>query len=71
MSANNSTPYGVKSLLECISRATLLAEPDDIPQFLSTHVDEMTRVRDTELRDTKEVAFRYQEQWGKSEGYFI
>lgn len=70
MSASNFTPYGVKSLLECMSRATLLAQPDDIPEFLSTHVDKMTHVRDEESRDTKEVTFQYEEQWGKSGWYF-
>ncbi len=70
MSASNSTPYGVKSLLECMSRATLLAQPDDIPEFLSTHVDQMTHFRGEDSRDTKEVAFQYQEQWGKAECYF-
>nr|XP_046231943.1 uncharacterized protein LOC124052079 [Scatophagus argus] len=60
---SNSTPYGVKSLLECMSRATLLAQPDDVPKFLSTHVDEMIHFRDEESRDTKEVAFQFQDQW--------
>lgn len=70
MSAGNSTPYGVKSLLECMCRATLLAQPDDIPEFMSTYVDKMAHFRDEDSRDIKEVAYRYQEQWGKSEWYF-
>lgn len=51
-------------------RATLLAEPDDIPKFLSTHVDKIAHFREAESRDTKEAAFQYQEQWGKSVWYF-
>ncbi|KAI9534888.1 hypothetical protein NQZ68_010274 [Dissostichus eleginoides] len=66
MCAHNFTPYGVKCLLECMTRATLLAQPDDIPEFLSTHVDEMRHhVRDDGSRDNKEVAFCYEEQWGE------
>lgn len=53
-----------------MSRATLLAQPSDIPEFLSTHVDQMAHFRGAESRDTKEVAFQYQEQWGRSECYF-
>ncbi|CAG5867633.1 unnamed protein product [Menidia menidia] len=63
MFASNSTPYGVKSLLECMSRASLLAQPDNIPRFLSTHVKKMLESRDDDSRDIKEVAFGYQEQW--------
>ena len=70
MNTRKSLPYGMKSLLECMSRATLLTQPDDTPKFLSTHVNEMTHFSKEESRDIKDVAFRYQEQWGKSEWYF-
>lgn len=66
MSARKRMPYGLKSLVECMSRAALLEQPDDIPGFLSKYVEEMMQFRGRdELRDTKEVAFNFQEQWGK------
>ncbi|XP_031610509.1 uncharacterized protein LOC116331831 [Oreochromis aureus] len=61
MDASNSTPHGLKSLLECLSRAALLAQPDDIPRFLCAHVENMIKFRDDEqLKDINEVIFRYQ-----------
>uniref|UniRef100_A0A671XA57 RIIa domain-containing protein n=1 Tax=Sparus aurata TaxID=8175 RepID=A0A671XA57_SPAAU len=66
MSNREPTPYGLKSLLECMSRAVLLKQPDDIPGFLSKFMEEMIQFRGgDEARDIKEVAFDYGEQWGK------
>ncbi|XP_059214338.1 uncharacterized protein LOC131992692 [Centropristis striata] len=65
MSARNTTPYGVKSLVECLARAAIFAKPDDIPECLSRHVHKMTQHRD-ESRDIKKIAFGHQEQWEKS-----
>lgn len=61
MSSSNAMPRGVKGLLECMSRATLPAQPDDIQEFLSIYVDEMSSFRDEESRDTKDVGLQYQE----------
>ncbi|XP_041826626.1 uncharacterized protein LOC121630412 [Melanotaenia boesemani] len=63
MCESNSTPYGLRSLVECMSRATLLAHPDDIPGFLSTYTQKMLQFRDGRSNDTANVAFLYQEQW--------
>lgn len=64
MSTCISAPYGLKTLLECMSRAVLLAQPDDIAGFLSTHMEEMIRYREKNLMtDIKDNAFDYQEQW--------
>ncbi|KAL4004486.1 MORC family CW-type zinc finger protein [Sarotherodon galilaeus] len=61
MDASNSTPHGLKSLLECLSRAALLVQPDDIPRFLCAHVENMIKFSDDEqLKDINEVIFRYQ-----------
>uniref|UniRef100_A0A3Q3CP25 RIIa domain-containing protein n=2 Tax=Haplochromini TaxID=319058 RepID=A0A3Q3CP25_HAPBU len=46
MDASNSTPHGLKSLLESLSRAALLAQPDDIPRFLCAHVENMIKFSD-------------------------
>ncbi|XP_005917276.1 uncharacterized protein LOC102296749 [Haplochromis burtoni] len=64
MDASNSTPHGLKSLLESLSRAALLAQPDDIPRFLCAHVENMIKFSDDQqLKDIIEVIFRYQCQW--------
>uniref|UniRef100_A0A3Q3WPZ4 RIIa domain-containing protein n=1 Tax=Mola mola TaxID=94237 RepID=A0A3Q3WPZ4_MOLML len=59
MSTSNSAPYGLKTLLECMSRAVLLAQPDDIAGFLSTHMEEMVRYREknimTDIKDNQAV----------------
>ncbi|XP_072228088.1 uncharacterized protein [Leuresthes tenuis] len=66
MHAGDSTPYGVKCLQECMCRATLLAQPDDILGFLLTHVRNILKSRDGESKDIKEVVFQYQNQWEKT-----
>ncbi|XP_006796887.1 uncharacterized protein LOC102779948 [Neolamprologus brichardi] len=67
MDASNSTPHGLKSLLESLSRAALLAQPDDIPRFLCAHVENMIKFSDDQqLKDIIEVIFRYQCQWEKT-----
>lgn len=56
MDASNSTPHGLKSLLESLSRAALLAQPDDIPRFLCAHVENMIKFSDDQqLKDIIEV----------------
>lgn len=72
MDASNSTPHGLKSLLESLSRATLLAQPDDIPRFLCAHVENMIKFSDDQqLKDIIEVIFRYQCQWGKCDVFNV
>ncbi|XP_047425451.1 uncharacterized protein LOC124996462 [Mugil cephalus] len=63
MSTATSLPYGSKSLLECRSREILLAQPDNVPRFLSMHLEKMIHSRDEQSTDPKEVAFKYEEQW--------
>lgn len=72
MDASNSTPHGLKSLLESLSRAALLAQPDDIPRFLCAHVENMIKFSDDQqLKDIIEVIFRYQCQWGKCDVFNV
>ncbi|XP_061910506.1 uncharacterized protein LOC133654277 [Entelurus aequoreus] len=63
MDSRNVLPYGIRSQLECISRAVLLSQPGDIPGFLEVHLAQMKQSAGEDLTDLKEVAFRYQEQW--------
>ncbi|XP_049610387.2 uncharacterized protein [Syngnathus scovelli] len=56
-------PYGVRSQLECISRAVLLSQPGDINKFLEAHLMQMIEFAGPNQKDIKELAFRYQEQW--------
>uniref|UniRef100_A0A3B4EYW0 RIIa domain-containing protein n=1 Tax=Pundamilia nyererei TaxID=303518 RepID=A0A3B4EYW0_9CICH len=50
MDASNSTPHGLKSLLESLSRAALLVQPDDIPRFLCAHVENMIKFSDDQQK---------------------
>ncbi|KAK2862607.1 hypothetical protein Q5P01_002140 [Channa striata] len=55
-------PYGLKSLTECISRATLLSQPADIPNFLSDYMSELLSFRDScREMDPKLLSFNFQE----------
>lgn len=65
MRAKVATPYGVKTLLECMARATLLAQPDDISTFLTRYIKNMFRSRTEDGKDVKVVAFDYEEDWGQ------
>ncbi|XP_019747182.1 uncharacterized protein LOC109528701 [Hippocampus comes] len=56
-------PYGLRSQLECISRAVLLSQPADITKFLEAHLTQMIEFGGPNQTDLKEVAFHYQEQW--------
>ncbi|XP_044050676.1 flocculation protein FLO11-like [Siniperca chuatsi] len=57
-------PYGLKSIMECISRATLLSQPTDIPDFLLQYLSELISFRRSHPEaDPKVVSFRYQELW--------
>lgn len=60
-----ATPYGVKTLLECMARAALLAKPDDISTFLTLYMKNMFRSRTEDGKDIKVVAFDYEEDWGE------
>lgn len=62
-------PYGLRSQLECISRAVLLSQPGDITKFLEAHLTQMIEFGGPNQKDLKEVAFRYQEQWGESDWF--
>ncbi|XP_028430897.1 calcium-binding tyrosine phosphorylation-regulated protein-like [Perca flavescens] len=66
MSVQSVCPYGLRSLVECISRATLLSKPADIPNFLVEYLLEVIDFRgsnaDYEAGD-KEVSFQYQDLW--------
>lgn len=61
-----ATPYGVKTLLECMARAALMAQPDDISTFLTLYLRNMFRSRTEDGKDIKVVAFDYEEDWGES-----
>ncbi|XP_034419057.1 proline-rich extensin-like protein EPR1 [Cyclopterus lumpus] len=59
-------PYGLKSLVESISRAVLLAEPANIPDFLSNYMTELISFRSCHAgTDPKLVSFDFEEFWEK------
>lgn len=59
-------PYGLKTIVECITRATLLSQPTDIPGFLNDYLFELIDFRRSYPEaDFKDVSFHYQEQWGE------
>lgn len=60
-----SVPFGLKSLLECMCRALLLAQPEDTMGFLSSYLHSMVDHREDDSQCVTEVIFDYQKQWGK------
>ena len=66
MNAERIRPYGLKSIKECISRATFLSQPTNISDFIHQHLSEMINFRNSHTEaDPKIVSFQYQELWGK------
>ena len=66
MTSHNLCPYGLKSTVECISRAALLSQPADIHNFLLKYLSELIDFRKCHPEDDpKLVSFNYQEMWGK------
>ncbi|XP_067455502.1 calcium-binding tyrosine phosphorylation-regulated protein-like [Thunnus thynnus] len=64
MTSHNLCPYGLKSLLECITRAALLSQPGDNPDFLFEYLSELINFRRCHPEDDpKIVSFNYQEMW--------
>ncbi|XP_031137388.1 titin-like [Sander lucioperca] len=64
MNIQSLCPYGMKSIMECISRATLLSQPTDIPGFLLQYLSELISFRESFPEDDpKIVTFCYQEMW--------
>ncbi|XP_045888808.1 calcium-binding tyrosine phosphorylation-regulated protein-like [Micropterus dolomieu] len=64
MNFQSLCPYGLRSMMECISRATLLSQPTNIPDFLLQYVLELIRFRRSHPEaDPKVVSFHYQELW--------
>ncbi|XP_033181851.1 proteoglycan 4-like isoform X1 [Anabas testudineus] len=62
-----ASPYGLKSMMECLSRATLLSQPEDIPDFLTKYMSGLINFRDSgHETDPKLLCFQYQEQWEKT-----
>lgn len=62
----HSAPCGLKSILMCLSRATVLAEPEDTLEFLTSHAQRMLESRSDNSRDTDEAVFQYQVEWEKT-----
>ncbi|XP_071345648.1 uncharacterized protein [Trachinotus anak] len=59
-------PYGLKSIIQCATRATLLSQPTDIPEFLLQYLAEMINFRKSHPEaDPRDVTFLYQELWEK------
>ncbi|XP_034724384.1 proteoglycan 4-like isoform X3 [Etheostoma cragini] len=66
MSSLSLLPNGLKSLVECISRATLLSQPADIPNFLLEYLLEVIDFRCSDVNyeaGDKDVSFLFQELW--------
>ncbi|KAK2914519.1 hypothetical protein Q8A73_005113 [Channa argus] len=66
MNSQRFYPYGLRSLKECIFRATLLSQPADIPNFLSEYMSELLLFRDSSHEiDPKLLSFNFQELYEK------
>ncbi|XP_034734807.1 uncharacterized protein LOC117948942 [Etheostoma cragini] len=64
MNIQSFCSYGLKSTLECISRATLLSQPTDIPSFFLQYLSELIGFRESYPEtDPKIVSFSYQKMW--------
>ena len=66
MSNKSRVPYGLRSSVECLNRAALLAKQEDIQTFLSGQVEEMLEFSHDDSADPVDVAYRFEEQWGMS-----
>uniref|UniRef100_A0A8C4H4Y7 Uncharacterized protein n=1 Tax=Dicentrarchus labrax TaxID=13489 RepID=A0A8C4H4Y7_DICLA len=65
VSSKSWCPYGLKSLMECISRATFLSQPTDITEFLHQYLSELISFRSSHPEiDPKVASFDYQDLWG-------
>nr|XP_046241230.1 histone-lysine N-methyltransferase 2D-like [Scatophagus argus] len=66
MSSQRLSPYGLKSLVECVCRATLLSQPAHIPKFLAQYLSELIDFRGPNHEaDNKVVSFQHHELWEK------
>uniref|UniRef100_A0A3B4U5F2 RIIa domain-containing protein n=1 Tax=Seriola dumerili TaxID=41447 RepID=A0A3B4U5F2_SERDU len=66
MDSQGLFPYGLRSLIECVTRATILSQPADTPKFLADYLTELVNYRGANHEaDAKEVTFLNQEEWGK------
>ncbi|KAA8596057.1 hypothetical protein FQN60_011348, partial [Etheostoma spectabile] len=64
MNIQSFCSYGLKCTLECISKATLLSQPTDVPGFLLQYLSELISFRESYPEtDPKIVSFSYQEMW--------
>ncbi|XP_034535403.1 titin-like [Notolabrus celidotus] len=64
MSNQNFYVFGLKSLMECISRAVLLSQPTNIPDFIQQYMLGIMDFRESHPEsDPKIAAFNYQELW--------
>uniref|UniRef100_A0A4W6EQW4 RIIa domain-containing protein n=1 Tax=Lates calcarifer TaxID=8187 RepID=A0A4W6EQW4_LATCA len=63
MSFQNLCPYGLKSIVECITRATLISQPTDIPDFIYQYLSGLIKFRESlPEADPKDLSFHYQKQ---------
>lgn len=59
-------PYGLRSLVECINRATILSQPTDIPSFIVDYLTGLDNFRRSQITaDLRINCYLYQELWGK------
>ncbi|KAK2914607.1 hypothetical protein Q8A73_005201 [Channa argus] len=66
MTSQRFYPHGLKILKECISRATLLSQPADIPNFLSDYMSKLLLFRDSSHEiDPKLLSYDFQELYEK------
>uniref|UniRef100_A0A3Q3EY43 RIIa domain-containing protein n=1 Tax=Labrus bergylta TaxID=56723 RepID=A0A3Q3EY43_9LABR len=66
MNSQSLCPHGLKSVMECISKAAILSQPTDIPVFLIQYLSELVRFRESQPEtDPNDVSTIYQEEWSK------
>uniref|UniRef100_A0A3Q3BBB0 RIIa domain-containing protein n=1 Tax=Kryptolebias marmoratus TaxID=37003 RepID=A0A3Q3BBB0_KRYMA len=57
-----TVPYGFRSLLECLCRAVVLAQPSDINKFLFQYFSELDKFKTSNPEpDPKELVFNFEE----------
>ncbi|MEQ2312322.1 hypothetical protein AMECASPLE_029724 [Ameca splendens] len=60
----STIPYALKSVVECVSRAAMLAQPTNVKEFVSEYFLQLAEFRKTMPGiDQAELAFHFEEQW--------
>lgn len=64
MDSKRLQPYGLRTLLECLGRLSVLSQPDDTMKFSFEYVTTLVKDPNCE-QDIRELIFQNEEEWGK------